>query len=189
MYLPHSISPSLLTIVTLFTFLSIHSFFATASLQNVTVDDTYGDPLTGEMFVYAPTAEWSIGQDCSSCTAHVDANDAYNGTWHDNSAFEATNNHPSNASISFNGTAVYVYCILASDGNSNRLWSSELAFLIDGKQVGTYSWTSTGPAAFQYDVPVYTNNTLTSGLHTFTLINGATSGVASLVLFDYLVYT
>ena len=50
--------------------------------MNVTVDDTYGDPITGTTFFYSPSSVWSTGH-CPACTAPVDDSLAYNHTWHD----------------------------------------------------------------------------------------------------------
>ena len=50
---------------------------------NVTVDDTNGDPRTGAQFLYSPLNRWNVGQNCTSCSAHVNASLAYMHTWHD----------------------------------------------------------------------------------------------------------
>lgn len=48
-----------------------------ASPSNTTVDDN--DP----SIVYWPANDWSFGPECSTCTVHLDAGQAYQGTWHD----------------------------------------------------------------------------------------------------------
>lgn len=49
--------------------------------QNVTVDDFYGDPVTGMQFNYV--GPWNVGQTCSGCGVQPDRSQMYNGTWHD----------------------------------------------------------------------------------------------------------
>ena len=56
---------------------------STAALVNVTVDDNAFDPRTGVSISYAPSEEWNIGPNCSSCAAQPDPMQAYNRTWHD----------------------------------------------------------------------------------------------------------
>lgn len=74
---------------------------------NVTIDDTYGDPVTGTKFTYSDV-EWKPGQNCSGCLAQPDPKQARNGTWHD-ATFNAQPgyvpepNVPLNATVTFNG--------------------------------------------------------------------------------------
>ena len=51
-----------------------------ARFVNVTVDDEWGDPLTGEQIAY--NNSWVQGTSCS-CWARPVASRTYNGTWHD----------------------------------------------------------------------------------------------------------
>ena len=57
---------------------------ALASPVNVTIDDQYGDAVTGAVPEYLPAAsDWSQGATCSSCLVQPWPPSAYNGTWHD----------------------------------------------------------------------------------------------------------
>ena len=69
--------------VTLFALaLVLHSEHVFSEPTNVTVDDTNGDPRTGNQFTYSNA--WHIGQSCGSvCWAPVNASLAYMNTWHD----------------------------------------------------------------------------------------------------------
>lgn len=59
-----------------------------AILFNVTVDDSFPDPVTGTSIVYSPATSWFAGgSDCSNCTARLDPNQANRGTWHENAFF------------------------------------------------------------------------------------------------------
>ena len=73
--------------VTLFAALALvlHSEHVFSEPINVTVDDTNGDPRTGNQFVYFPSSNaWNLGQSCgSACWAKVNASLAYMNTWHD----------------------------------------------------------------------------------------------------------
>ena len=54
-----------------------------ASLVNVTIDDTFGDASNGAQIIYEPDSVWNIGNNCAACTAHPDPGLVYDGTWHD----------------------------------------------------------------------------------------------------------
>ena len=62
----------------------LHSEYVFSVPTNVTVDDTNGDPITGNQFAYFPSLSWNLGQSCGSvCKAPVDVSLAYMNTWHD----------------------------------------------------------------------------------------------------------
>ncbi|KAH8086598.1 hypothetical protein BXZ70DRAFT_899946 [Cristinia sonorae] len=178
-------------------FLFSHPLIA-ATLVNITVDDSGPDPITGARIAYSPSDAWSFGQDCTACTARPDPAQAFMRTWHDGTfnAVPGTTNDPNvvlNATFSFEsffvaGSAIYVYCILAHtsvspDGNS------DITFLIDGEAVGSFFQAPNNATNYGFNVPVYTNASIPSGNHTFTLQNGHVDGPKSLVLLDYIVYT
>lgn len=82
---------------------------ASAQLVNVTIDDTFGDQLTGTTITYLPPDVWKLGQDCSDCFAKLDQTKVSNGTWHDGTfSAVAENNGPANrlltATVTFQGT-------------------------------------------------------------------------------------
>lgn len=75
---------------------------ATASgLQNITIDDEFGDITNGLKPTYAPEGQWTQGSTCTGCWAKLDPSFTYDGTWHDSTI------HPGNIShtvtILFNG--------------------------------------------------------------------------------------
>lgn len=52
------------------------------ALQNVSIDDTGGDPVTHQQIHYSPG--WTSGPSCQVCSAKVTPpKDAFGGTWHD----------------------------------------------------------------------------------------------------------
>ncbi|OCH86684.1 hypothetical protein OBBRIDRAFT_737541 [Obba rivulosa] len=160
---------------------------------NISIDDSMGDPFTGEQWSYYPPNLWNVGQNCSGCTAHPDPSDAYLNTWHDSTFYPQPGispepNVPTTATITFNGTALYVYCMIAHssvspDGNT------DMTFMIDNEIVGGYAEAPTGQMSYDYNILVYSNDALVPGFHTFTLINGHVNGNKSLVLLDYAMYT
>lgn len=83
--------------------------YAFAALVNVTVDDKYGDPLTGAPVMYFPPGTWiDATLPCSSCTAHPDSNQTLNETLHTNTFIStdgrnATTLTMPTAAVTFNG--------------------------------------------------------------------------------------
>ena len=72
-----------------------------AETVNRTIDDYFGDSVTGRKVDYS--GYWNVGQTCFGCAIHPDANQAYAGTWHD-----VTSNYPNTSiadyvTIQFNG--------------------------------------------------------------------------------------
>jgi len=153
---------------------------------NITIDDTNGDSVTGNTFNYEPPATWSVGLQCTNCEAHLDPSQTFDGTWHDTSAFPNSTVIPS-ASVTFTGSAVYVFCILTGSTQDPN-GSSDFQFFIDGEPVGRFIQQADGDDEFTYNFPVYANESLEEGPHTFSMEIG-NSGQTALALFDRLVYS
>lgn len=47
---------------------------------NITVDDTFGDPVAGAKLVYSPESIWA-GPECTGCSIQPNKKLASNGTW------------------------------------------------------------------------------------------------------------
>ncbi|OCH92703.1 hypothetical protein OBBRIDRAFT_726275 [Obba rivulosa] len=180
-----ALSPALFAVLVLLTLSNIGSVYAVP--QNVTIDDTEGDELTGHHFLYLPAEAWTAGQNCTTCAAQPEQSLAFDGTWHDSTnpldPFVVTN-----ATVTFTGSALYVYCITTND---LQLGNVDMTFYIDGEVVGHYVDTSQSPDAqpFDYNTLVFHNNSLPLDNHTFTLANGQTSMEKSIVLLDFIRYT
>ncbi|KAJ7693590.1 hypothetical protein B0H17DRAFT_1132383 [Mycena rosella] len=164
-------------------------FLATqAALVNITIDDTTGDSLTGALVTYTPPDAWESGDSRSSANSAVrpDTTQLEGTTWHD-STFSVNvdrNLHPNvplTASVSFNGSAVYVFCARAT-GNS------DMSFYLDGVLVGSFAQPALG-SGFDYRVPVYANPAIPPGPHAFTIQNGHENGYTSLMILDSIVYS
>jgi hypothetical protein len=65
-------------------YILLTAFFeiATATRVNRTIDDTFGDSLTGDKPTYLPSAVWNdLNATCDTCVTQLDPNQAFNGTW------------------------------------------------------------------------------------------------------------
>ncbi|KAI0673888.1 hypothetical protein C8Q78DRAFT_1019675 [Trametes maxima] len=150
-----------------------------------TVDDT--DP----SIQYSPANQWSQGATCSGCAIHPEAQNAFKGTWHD------TTYHPDGGglrsfSFTFNGTSVRVFNILPGalpsppvQGVTSHV---DLAFELDGHpaEPPLFTYDPDGDT-FQYRAAVFSSGPLVNTEH--TLVVSATTGVESVILFDYIEYT
>ncbi|KAJ7652003.1 hypothetical protein DFH06DRAFT_538901 [Mycena polygramma] len=162
---------------------------ACASIRNITVDDLLGDS-TGRTIIYEPQGAWMSGAigGCPTCSAPI-SQSASNGTFH-GSIFNArnknNNDNPLTASFTFFGTSVSVNCIL-SNSLSNPPGNSDMTFLIDGIQAGTFSYSPTGASDFRPS-NVFVSKDLPLLNHTLVIQNGRPGGRESLVILDSLTY-
>ncbi|EJD35767.1 hypothetical protein AURDEDRAFT_188621 [Auricularia subglabra TFB-10046 SS5] len=165
---------------------------AFARLVNVTIDDTHGDERTGRTPQYTSVHRWnarSAGEQCSTCAASPDGTQAFEKTWHDETTFPGQ--LPSNVSFTFNGSVLYVYCILANNiGLDNQ--GTRLAFYLDASPEPTqqfYHPPDLAADGFIYNQLVFKDDSLTDGEHSMLISNWADGNSGSLVLFDYAVYS
>ncbi|GLB36596.1 hypothetical protein LshimejAT787_0308840 [Lyophyllum shimeji] len=167
-----------------------------AVLVNVTIDDTLGDSENGRLITYLPEGAWNLGPTCTSCSAtpKLDRSGIHNGTWHDGEANQSPHDEPNEveqpllAIVPFYGSAIYVYCVVANTRSSPD-GNTDMTFLIDSQWAGEFIRQPTGDDTFDYNVLVFTNQSLPHTNHTLTIQNGHVGGYKSLVLFDYIVYT
>jgi hypothetical protein len=85
-----------------------------AVLVNVTIDDQYGDALTGLLPSYSPSGIWEQGANCSTCTARPNPSQASMGTWHD-TTYLPTETEPCVVSLMFSGELKSVRITLTID--------------------------------------------------------------------------
>lgn len=155
---------------------------ALAGTQNLTIDDA--DP----RFSYSPSGKWTARPGpCSGCQAEPNSSLAYDGTWHDTTFVNGQDLTPFNATVSFSGSAVYVYCII-SHAQSDPDGNTDMQFMIDGEIVGSANIPPTGEATYSYNYLVYSGQ-FAEGQHTLTVVNGQEGGPTSLALLDYIKYT
>ncbi|KAJ3774737.1 hypothetical protein FB446DRAFT_727754 [Lentinula raphanica] len=162
-----------------------------ATFRNFTIDDS--DP----SWVYGPYGAWNIGNECHGCDAQPEAELVYNQTWHDaafyappNSQTMAFPNEPFTANITFNGTAIYVFCIMLNSATYPIFGDSDMIFHMDGIPVSTYQNTPTENLdTYTYNVPVFAMPSLEYGLHRLMIQNGVPNGTNALILLDYIIFT
>ncbi|KAF5332931.1 hypothetical protein D9758_015968 [Tetrapyrgos nigripes] len=175
-----------------------------AVLMNRTVDDTFGD---GQGTTIQYQGVWN-NANCSTCVAKPTqapgdpSVPVYDQTWHDG---QYHGGDPLTASLTFNGTAVYVYIVLVNAFPSGHIPTSNLSFYIESELVGIFTRILSSQLSkiirkvgtfvkngsdlgtpYQYNVPVYVNESLPYKTHNFTLVNGY---IDSLILLDKMVYT
>ncbi|ETW87655.1 hypothetical protein HETIRDRAFT_438056, partial [Heterobasidion irregulare TC 32-1] len=140
-----------------------------AKLFNITIDDSGKDPVTGALIQYLPNLTfWHPSeQPCSGCTAHPDPTQAFDGTWHDSSFDPAIGNTVTYVYVPFTGTAIYVFGIVAHTSASPNA-NADQQFLIDSQVVGQFQLQPTGSTVYDYNVPIYVNESLPNGLHNLT---------------------
>ncbi|THH03755.1 hypothetical protein EW145_g6028 [Phellinidium pouzarii] len=158
-----------------------------AVLINVTVDDQNGDSMTGGLPLYSGSSKdnWQQGATCKGCAAQPNASFAFDSTWHD-----ATWNPGDPAEklieINFVGSAVYAFVILANTIPFTTTLTN-LRFSIDGDEVGNFVHIPSASSDYEYNVPANVNTSLVNTKHTLSM--QTTGDNASLVLFDYLIYS
>ncbi|KAF5365953.1 hypothetical protein D9758_006725 [Tetrapyrgos nigripes] len=173
--------------------------FAWTKLVNSTVDDSFQDE-RGVKIEYSPSNEWSSGSQCfaengGTCSVQPDVDQLYQHTWHE-SAFSSQpgeNGNPNtllNATMNFNGSALYVFCVLART-QKMPFGNTDMTFYIDRQVVGSYNKPApANSTGYDYNVLVYANTSLTPGLHTFVLQNGhKNSSSISEAILDKIVYS
>ncbi|KAJ7694648.1 hypothetical protein B0H17DRAFT_462099 [Mycena rosella] len=97
----------------LFTLLA-HATLSMGAISTATIDDNSVGP------VYSPATSFSLNSECATCVVHPDATRAFEGTWHDSSQFE--DESPVSVTLSFTGTGIDVFCILANSlTNTERI--------------------------------------------------------------------
>ncbi|KAH8118912.1 hypothetical protein DFH11DRAFT_407245 [Phellopilus nigrolimitatus] len=158
---------------------ALFSFFSPIScaLVNVTIDDTNGDSITGTHITYNPFDAWQKGQDCTNCTALLNSDKLYDGTWHDasyNPVRGTSNSYPGtiiSASVSFTGSAVYVICTLTGSTSSPD-GNTDMTFIVDGSTAGTFERSPNGDTSYSFGQIVFAKSGLDQRKHTLSIESG-----------------
>ncbi|KAF5356599.1 hypothetical protein D9758_008208 [Tetrapyrgos nigripes] len=170
-------------------------FVVEAKQANYTIDDTLGDSHTGMQVQYSPsfghpnsnTTVWKNQANCTTsgcrilppCQQHDNSSQC---TW---SSVAPSNGTLATASFQFNGTAVYIYSILANIHASGIRSDTTCDFFLDGEQVGHYEHVANASGVFQYNSLVYSNTSIPFELHQFSIH----VSYPFYAIFDYAVYT
>ncbi|KAH9917972.1 uncharacterized protein B0H18DRAFT_1033069 [Fomitopsis serialis] len=170
------------------TVLLLISHCSLAASTNRTIDDYYGDSVTGNKPIY--TEGWQYGPTCSTCTITPSVDDLFDRSWHEATAF-GNDPFPENVTISFNGTAVWVYCVVPNflNHSTGAITTVNVTFELDGKKDGFYIHEADGTNnSFYYNVTAYSNISLEAGEHTIVMTPQGATG-ATYMGFDWAQYT
>ncbi|KAJ7468722.1 hypothetical protein FB451DRAFT_1039112 [Mycena latifolia] len=151
-----------------------------SAVSNHSIDDFYGDALTGFLPVYEPALAWHPDGNCSGCSVKPDPTLALNRTWHDST--QRAGDSPCSVTIQFTGTAISLFCIVPADDITNLV---NLTFTLDGQSSGSYTHAPVGSKDIAYSVPVLVAGELNNTAHTLI----ARTASPSLFIFDYAMYT
>ncbi|KAI0354715.1 hypothetical protein OH77DRAFT_483637 [Trametes cingulata] len=152
-----------------------------AACRDFTVDDN--DPAIS----YSPSNQWSQGSQCSGCRIHPDPAQTFEGTWHDSTYDPSVDTDLRTITFSFTGISVKVFNILPPIVPGAPTSNVDLTFELDGSPLDTFTYTPSEDSQFAYNQVVFSSGILANDSH--TLVVRTTSGVTSVVLFDYIVYT
>lgn len=178
--------------------------------SNRTIDDEYGDSVTGDLPIYASSAHvgWNAGpQGCAQCALVPDTDKLFRGTWHDNTLKTSVVGNNS-ITLSFTGmashtvwcgidilsisrpigTAIWVYCAVVLGGESSQITDTKIDFTMDGNQESPFTndpTVSNATATFGYNVTVFSRAALENITHTLVM----TMQPGSWIAFDWAQYT
>ncbi|KAF9457719.1 hypothetical protein BDZ94DRAFT_1175025 [Collybia nuda] len=164
---------------------------AGAVSTNRTIDDQFGDPATGGRPVFLPTTEgvWE-GRGCVGCGVEPDPAQAFRGTWNAATFRPGEGGSgPLYIDLSFTGTAIYVYFIIANtiqDGGVITL--TECNFTLDGQHEGFYRHVRDNTPEMEYNVLVFSQTNLSNTEHALVVSAGGVN-YQVFVNFDYAIYT
>ncbi|KAF9065722.1 hypothetical protein BDP27DRAFT_1158811, partial [Rhodocollybia butyracea] len=104
---------------------------------NRSIDDTFGDSVTGQKPVFLPTTPgvWA-NQSCTGCAIHPPTSEAFDGTY-TATTYNSTLGYIS-ITFDFIGTAVYIFFILANNPPSRITGITAANFTLDGALVGNF---------------------------------------------------
>ena len=160
-----------------------------AVLANNTIDDVFGDSITGVPPTYFPATGWRQGDACAQCplTSQIQAQ-ARGGSPHAGTWQVATTDtiRTWNMTVSFTGNAVYVYNIIPNSADTFIDTYLALDFHLDGDLVSTFTRFADSSSVIEFNALVYSNTSLEEGEHTLVM---AAEDIQTLILFDYIEYT
>ncbi|KAJ7117438.1 hypothetical protein C8R44DRAFT_790719 [Mycena epipterygia] len=165
------------------TFILTQAILSVGTTFERTIDDAAGDSVSGLLPVYTPTNGLSLGPNCAACVFHPDPANAFKGTWHDGT--QLPGGPPVSVSLSFTGTSISLFCILANTA-SEGLATSDFSITLDGVSQGKFMHVPDNTSDFIYQAKVFSVDGLDRGFHQVVLATDNAAG--SLMLFDYATY-
>lgn len=160
-----------------------------ANPTNVSIDDTFDDQFSGLVPIYRgpPNDGWVQGPNAQG-DARLDPVQTFRETWHD-STFHPGDAATKSIEVQVIGTAVYAYFITANANPIPITALTNLSFFLDDQFQSENFVHKPDPstADFNYNVLGFSKTGLINTAH--TLFMETATGHASLVLFDYVLYT
>ncbi|KAJ6592250.1 hypothetical protein DFH09DRAFT_1025175 [Mycena vulgaris] len=159
-----------------------HVTLSLGVIQTATIDDNQSG------VVYSPSNRFTLNSNCAACVVHPDANQAVDGTWHDSSQFRGQG--PVSVTLSFTGTGIDVFCILANT-LPNTVTTTYLAFTLDGSSYPSFTHNpDSSNSDYLYKQNVFSISRLAQVPHTLVIsTNPPSDSFGSLLLFDSAKYT
>ncbi|KAF5330548.1 hypothetical protein D9619_005238 [Psilocybe cf. subviscida] len=161
---------------------------AVALISNRTIDDALGDSVTGQKVVFLPSTQgvWS-NQDCIGCALNPDTTKAFDSTY--TAATYNSGLGSISATLKFQGTAIYVFFILANSAPPGITTLTAVNFTLDEQPpVSKLHAPSVLTSDFEFNAMLWSQTGLPATQHTLVV---STSGVDNdvYVNFDYAIYT
>ncbi|KAH9922671.1 uncharacterized protein B0H18DRAFT_508385 [Fomitopsis serialis] len=157
---------------------------AIGTTTNRTIDDFYGDSATGAIPLYSDG--WNYGPQCSGCFIQPAIGETFDQSWHDVTA-SPTDPAPKTVTLSFNGTAIWVYGVVPNYVEYATTLVN-VSFELDGKVVGLYTHAPSASVGYIYNVTLYSNTAIANGQHTLVMTPQRESN-SSYLAFDWAQYT
>ncbi|KAH9918950.1 uncharacterized protein B0H18DRAFT_860835, partial [Fomitopsis serialis] len=149
---------------------------------NRTIDDYYGDSATRALPVYSDG--WNYGPACPGCFVQPDVKMTFDQSWHDTTV--SVYSAPENISLSFTGTAVWVYGVVPNYVRAANTLVN-VTFELDGAPAGAYTHVPSTAADYMYNVTLYSATALANTPHTLVMTPQGTAQ-ASYLAFDWAQY-
>ncbi|KAF9265389.1 hypothetical protein L218DRAFT_170792 [Marasmius fiardii PR-910] len=174
----------------LFLVFSSLRLFANAKTVNRTIDDFYGDEETGLFPTYYPLDGVTWHQNCKAedgCVILADESEAWNGTWH-SATYRQAKMDNMGVTLQFNGTAIWVYFILANNLPKATTYT-QCNFTLDGEPMGQFIHKpDASKTELDYNAEVFSRTELEPKRHKLEIMTGNLTREVYMN-FDYAKYT
>ncbi|KAH6902734.1 hypothetical protein BKA70DRAFT_1304390 [Coprinopsis sp. MPI-PUGE-AT-0042] len=141
------------------------------AIVNRTIDDWFGDSETGVRPVFLPTGNTWKDEQCTDCAINPDTGRAFQGTY--TAATYGKDGDPISITMDFEGTAIYVFFILANNGGDGITTETQCSFTIDGGSSTSFSHVpNLSTRTILYDQLVFSRTGLSNSKHTLRIETG-----------------
>ncbi|KAH8827331.1 hypothetical protein DL96DRAFT_1606317 [Flagelloscypha sp. PMI_526] len=153
--------------------------------KKVTIDDSIGSGTP----TYTPsTGQWE-DQNCADCWLTPDKAKAFQGSW--TAATYNPGKGPMYFDLTFEGTGIEIYFILANNAPRNPTTDTKASFILDGKTDGApYLHPHDSSSDYYYNQKVYSKSGLSQSKHTLRVgIPDGNEQGSYWIAFDYAIVT